>query len=323
MKLSRPISTLLHSELFECYNKKCGYDSRNHSSLEIGEDLCLQGTGQMSLVRSYAFALFLILLLSLHNGIPDSCESDSIDQLSRLENRCFDTTHISNWWSYIWCFRQEIRQVHYDESHQIVETNKLLGSYILEESRALKEVYRRNISDCDSADGTLTKRHAIVEISCCRDEKWSAMHDRFRSIAELGTFIESVTEPTQCSYLLKVCSELVCAPTNKAKKLVECASNLIFRGDNEQISDKFSNSDSFELAGPDFVDFLVDQITHIQFDKDIDGSSAISAYMSKAIQAAHLDRVRKMFNHGYDMYMLHAQPEVNSASRINAYAIRS
>ena len=271
----------------------------------------------MSLVRSYAFALFLILLLSLHNGIPDSCESDSIDQLSRLENRCFDTAHISNWWSYIWCYRHEIRQVHYDESRQIVETNNLLGSYILDESRALKEIHRRNISDCDSVDGAPTKRHASVEISCCRDEKWSAMHDRFRSIAELGTFIESVTEPTQCSYLLKVCSDLVCAPLNTAKKLAECASNLTFLGDNEQIND------SFELAGPDFVDFLVDQITHITIGKETSSSSASITYMSKGMQSAHLDRVRKMFNHGYDMYMLHAQPEVNSVFRTNTLTLHS
>lgn len=261
----------------------------------------------MIVAKSNTFLLFLLLFLPQHKEISGSCESNSTDQLSRLENKCFDTTHIPGWWSYIWCFRDNITQVHYDESRQVIETNNLIGSYVLDESRLLEHVYRRNTSECQSTLGSSIKRQANVVISCCRDDKWSAMHDRFRAIAELATFVESVTEPTQCTYLLKVCSDLVCPPNNP----IECASSFLFRGDNDKISDESKNSHSFELAGPDFLDFLADQVVHVHLHDDVKISSSSSAYMTKGMQAAHLNRVREMFYHGYDMYMLHAQPEVS------------
>ena len=257
----------------------------------------------MRAVNICATLFCLVLLISERDGSPD-------DVLAPLKSKCFDTSHVPGWWSYIWCFRDSVEQLHYDSSRDVIEANKLIGNYIGEESQSQKEVYRRKIADCQSAPGTYVPRRADVTISCCRDEKWSAMHDRFRENSVFGTFIESVTEPSPCVYMLRVCSDLICSTISNPRVLAETTSRLLkTRGCDKSLDDEDERDDTSAPSQHGFVDFIVDQIDYIS-DK---GSIKGDAYLSEASQLLQLDRVRNIFIHGYDMYMEHAQPQARYA----------
>ena len=284
-----------------------------------------------------SIAVFLIVSVSRHQGQTQDKGTDSENVLSLdgvlspLRNRCFDTTHIPSWWSYVWCFKNDVRQVHYDDSHT-VETSNLIGSYVKQESSLLKEVYRSNVSDCQTETGISILRRADVIISCCREERWSAMHDRLDEGAVLGTFVERAEEPSKCVYILNVCSDLLCTDNSRPAGLDEnqhstsISSSGLNRHDSinsepitsirdregEHNREPTTSSreasrdpvDTLERSAPHFIDFLVDQISRIG------ESPSDGAHLTRSAQLGQLERVREMFSHGYDMYMKHAQPEV-------------
>jgi hypothetical protein len=261
----------------------------------------------MKIVLSRWFIISFLLLLLAHNyeGLADNNDLLATDVLSILTDKCFDTVHLPGWWSYVWCFRDEVRQIHYDQS--IIETNNLIGKFMEQESSLHKEIYRRNISDCQSASGQPLIRRTEVAISCCRDSVHSSdMYHKFEPKVEFGTYIESVTERLPCMYSMLVCSDLVCPPVMVSISTAGGVSTPVdighYRRLNKDAEEDLLIEDT-EDAAPDFVEFIVDQINHVS---DV-GSNP---FLSKVEQSAHLDRVRAMFHHGYDMYMQHAQPEV-------------
>lgn len=120
------------------------------------------------------------------------------------------------------------------------------------------------------------------------------MHDRFESVADLGTFIESVTEVNLCEYHLKVCSDLICPSDSDQSDLVQT--------DFLRTTNKFDTKYISSLRG--FSDFVMEEVSSSQ-------RSGGAAFVAVIEQSSNLERVRNMFQYGYDMYMQYAQPEVN------------
>ena len=250
---------------------------------------------KLKLTYLFIIGLFIFSFIERHHGLSEEIDPKNIDLLSPLKNKCFDTSHIPSWWSYVWCFRDDIRQMHVDESQNVVQSYHFIGKFVPSESQSHKQVYRHNISDCQSISGLSLLRYADVVISCCRDENWSSMHERFESMAGLGTFIESVTEASECEYHLKVCSDLVCPKlTNKD------GSTRGAVGNNLTSRSYGLKQDSIAFGFSNFLKDQIDRVRNIPSD----------VFVSEADQSSKLVRVRKMFQHGYDMYMEHARPEV-------------
>lgn len=241
-------------------------------------------------------AIYFFVLFERHNSLIEVHARDKPDPLSPLANKCFDTAHLTSWWSYVWCFRDDVQQMHFDENRNVIESYHFIGKYIPRESLPYREVFRHNASDCQSLSGLSILRHADVIISCCRNENWSAMHDRFESMSELGTFIESVSENTECEYSIRVCSDLLCPILDIYSQTSSDSSSFP--------SGRIDNSKPYDTA-PGFTDFLMEQNHHTTH-------YGVDTYVTEADQSTNLDRVREMFYHGYDMYMMHAQPQVIS-----------
>ena len=253
------------------------------------------GSNRQIIVRFLA-VISLIVLFERNDSLAEVYSREKPDPLSPLANKCFDTSHLKSWWSYVWCFRDDVRQMHFDENRDVIESYNFIGKYVPHESLPYREVFRHNTSDCQSLSGLFVLRHANVIISCCRNENWSAMHDRFESISELGTFIESVSENAECEYNIRVCSDLLC-PTLDIRRAAESDQNRF-------PSEREDNYEHYDTA-PGFEEFLAEQNDHsIRHPGD--------AYVTEIVQSTKLDRVREMFYHGYDMYMANAQPEVIS-----------
>lgn len=224
--------------------------------------------------------LFVIVaLLLIHNYDGLSADNDEYGELlSVLSNKCFDTGHIPSWFTYVWCFQANIREISTDHSQVPIERIDLIGSFILKESDSLNEVYSHNSSDCRSDTGEYLSRRGKVSISCCSGIH--ADYDRLKSNSELGTFIESVEFPSACRYYIKVCSDLICT------------------GDGNNHMPEYVDS----TPDPEFVNFIMDQMNDV-------GDPETKTFMTESEQLEHLERVRAMFHYGYDMYMEHAQPE--------------
>jgi Glucosidase II beta subunit-like protein len=248
---------------------------------------------RINLSSAFLSTILLTAFVLCHTGSSKNYVTENIDPLSPLQNKCFDTAHLPSWWSYIWCFRREIWQRHRDDSKNIIDSHNFIGKFVPNESHMYNEVYKHNTSNCLSASGLSVLRHAKVMISCCRGKSWSVMHDRFESVADLGTFIESVTEVNLCEYHLKVCSDLVCAADRDQ-------SDLVHR-DHLRVTNKFDAKYPSSLKG--FSDFVMEEVSSSQ-------RSGGAGYVAINEQSSNLERVRNMFHYGYDMYMQFAQPEV-------------
>ena len=258
-------------------------------------------------VVRFLAVISLIVLFERHDSLAEVYSRERPDPLSPLADKCFDTSHLTSWWSYIWCFRDDVRQMHFDENRDVIESYHFIGKYVPHESLPYREVFRHNTSDCQSLSGLFVLRHADVIISCCRNENWSAMHDRFESISELGTFIESVSENDECEYNIRVCSDLLCP----ALDIHRAAEN----DPNRSPSSRIDNYKHYDTA-PGFTDFLAEQNYHsIHHHAD--------AYVTEADQSAKLDRVREMFYHSYDMYMTYGQPQVTSRIFLSQIPLRN
>jgi hypothetical protein len=226
---------------------------------------------------TFFFFILALLLIRNYDGLPSDNDEYS-ELLSVLNNKCFDTGHIPSWLTYVWCFRANIREIYVDHNLEPIERIDLIGSFISKESDALNEVYSHNSSDCRSDTGEYLSRRGEVSISCCSGIH--ADYDNLKSNSELGTFIESVEFPSACRYNIKVCSDLICTGN-----------------DSDDLSE---HGDS--TPDPEFIHFILDQMNDI-------GNSETKTFMTKSEQLEHLERVRRMFHYGYDMYMEHAQPQ--------------
>ena len=148
--------------------------------------------------------------------------------LNKLDNICLDSTHLNEYWTYILCYKQHITQVHIDKdsNNNIIngERQNIFEKYI--ESPATFpssklndnaiQYYRSHNSDC-SADGvTYIQRNMQVQYKCCDNIAiLNYIHLTSSNAYETHqyTFIESITEPNTCNYIMNICTELLCSPS--------------------------------------------------------------------------------------------------------------
>ena len=158
--------------------------------------------------------------------------------LNKLNNICLDSSHLNDYWTYILCYKQHITQVHIDKesNNNIInsEHQNNFDEYIESPSASSSsksndntlQYYRSHNSDC-SADGiTYTQRNMQVQYKCCEHMRiLNYIHLTSSNIYETHqyTFIESITEPNTCTYIMNICTELLCStsksPLNTHLKL--------------------------------------------------------------------------------------------------------
>jgi hypothetical protein len=168
--------------------------------------------------------IFAVSLLLWRNGAQ--IIDEKFEGLDQLSGKCFDTAHIPQWWSYTWCYRKGIRQVHYNFQLKAVEAHNNIGDFVGKESQPFRHIYRTTAADCALENGEAHKRQAVVEIFCCEESVMVARRQLEKSA--VSTFIERVEEPAPCNYVIRVCSDLACAPKrNATKQAPEIDNNLI------------------------------------------------------------------------------------------------
>ena len=168
------------------------------------------------------FATILVLTSRLGDGkqsgdtsrevgnSPD--EHEGMDLVSPLVDQCFNNIFMAEWWSYVWCFGDHVRQIHYNHHSQRIETENQIGNFVPDESGPRHHIYRSEEADCivDEKSGLLGTRYAEVTMECCEE---TGRHVPFPEVATEagGTVIAAVNEPVPCSYYLTVCSEKLCS----------------------------------------------------------------------------------------------------------------
>lgn len=233
---------------------------------------------------------------TVHGAEDQFSEHDqdrSLQALAVLENRCLDSLYQPEWWSYIWCYKQNMSQVHFDHQIKAIVTSNNLGDFSEEESSATHHVYRNSVPDCALATGALVTRYVETMIQCC-DQHVVANYQRLGKIYETNhrTFIASVVEPQQCSYYVTICSELLCK--------IEAEDSNTYRTPNQPEPDE-TIEDSANSAG--------------RKSTRKSGQPQVQ-WVDEAAQSALLSRVRAMFIHGYDSYLQNAYPEVSTKSQM-------
>lgn len=218
---------------------------------------------------------------SVHGADNHLIDDETIfDALRPLENKCLDSLYQPDWWSYIWCYRDGVRQVHFDHQEKEITTTHFLGEFSEDESSARHHIYRNSMADCIPDNGGLSTRYVETSIRCC-DENTVSNYRRFGKLYESNqrSFIESVTEPRQCAYYINICTELLC---DEGKR---------------------DNGAYTEEVGRDLLDERHPIIPSKRTQKQ-------STSVDSVTQEKLLERVSAMFIHGYDSYLQHAFPEV-------------
>ena len=70
------------------------------------------------------FFLASYFLIFVNSSVPETSRGKSKNKsttittdLSKLENQCIPTIDTSaEWWSYIWCYKNNLQQIHVDQS---------------------------------------------------------------------------------------------------------------------------------------------------------------------------------------------------------------
>ena len=229
---------------------------------------------------------------TVHGAEDQFSERDqhrSLEALAVLENKCLDSLYQPEWWSYIWCYKKNMSQVHFDHQLKVIVTSNNLGEFSEEESSATHHIHRSSVPDCALASGALATRYVETMIQCC-DQHVVANYRRLGKIYEMNhrTFIASVVEPHQCSYYATICSDLLCKLETEDSSFQQSQNHP----EPEEAVERSRNS-----AGR--------RATRKQ-----SGQQQLS-WVDEATQSALLGRVRAMFIHGYDSYLQNAYPEVS------------
>ena len=150
-------------------------------------------------------------------------DKNNANLLNKLNIMCLDSTHLNEYWTYVLCYKQHITQVHInkDSDNDIINSehqNKfdeyIKSSTISKSNDHTIQYYRSHNSHC-SADGiTYTQRVMQVQYKCCDNTAiLNYIHLTSSNIYETHqyTFIESITEPNICTYMMNICTELLCS----------------------------------------------------------------------------------------------------------------
>ncbi len=207
------------------------------------------------------------------NSNLNSNLNSKLNQLDALQKVCINSFHQPEWWSYILCYKDNIKQVHIHPETKNIEEEHEIGKYVAQLSSKLIHTYQSSTASCMSSNKKV-KRTMKVHFKCC-DHATTATYKHSDTSTTLDhnyrTFIEVVYEPVPCSYVMQVCSDILCS----SKKVLTS-------------------------PGKHQFNFTTGEMDNINSE----------SYVSPKHQLELRERVRNMFFHGYHSYMDHAFPEV-------------
>ena len=239
----------------------------------------------------------------------------TVPNLSLLEDKCYNTISLLEWWSYVWCYKKSVRQIHFNHAQKIVESENNLGEFISEESGVDHQIFRSAKADCVMENtGEILFRYVEVTLMCCEEEDKKpkkpanpiSNHPPPSSSSspsppnplplDLEALIVTVTEPVPCSYYLTVCTESLCRGSSSDPGGGSATARVATSKDKE-------NGDATEA--------MEDGSHSVQRERPSKHSRTVAP--SREQQQELLERVRFMFYHAYDNYMLNAFPDVRLA----------
>mmetsp|Transcript_32612 Transcript_32612/g.51962 ORF Transcript_32612/g.51962 Transcript_32612/m.51962 type:complete len:1085 (+) Transcript_32612:389-3643(+) len=231
--------------------------------------------------------------------------------LKALEEECI-TFETGGWWKYRWCHKNGIRQYHDERNGKIVvewSTGEYLGRVSLGATiqpganRGAPSYLSYRYVNGQKCVETGAGRTTEVRIQCCSSSKRFNVKSLSGKVSDLAS-ITSVAEVKQCSYLFLVCSPVLCSlpsiwasvqsPLTEgaggdSQLQSEVAENVDEDGEDEKWTVKHDSNDDVETG-----------IDDIEEDKPISMSDSEKDDLG--------ERVRDMFYHGYDAYMMYAFP---------------
>lgn len=271
-------------------------------------------------------------------------------QLDILQGLCFDSFHQPEWWSFIWCYKSVIKQIHINPNTGIFEAENDLGSRLSPSSTPYSHMYESDLKQCSTGTGNsiLVKRRTKIQIKCC-DSTTIKNYQHFANDmynSKHKTFIEVVYEVSPCSYVFQVCSELVCHHSeyqsdntqdyDDSDDEADSVDNIQFDSSSSSSGTRNNNNNIIPSTQQSLIE--IPQIsttqskkksrrksTRINRDKgSLYSYSSINSnqnqqqqqqvktsIISLQTQEEARERVRKMFFHGYKSYIDHAFPMVS------------
>lgn len=263
----------------------------------------------ISRVGAILILVVVIVVIRSDRGVDSASEGGA--EMSPLAGQCFNNIFMAEWWSYVWCYGDHVRQIHFNHHSQRIESENQIGSFVPEESGERHHIYRSEKADCisDEKMGTMTHRYAEVTLECCEE---TGRHIPFPEVANEagGTVISEVREPVPCSYYVTICSEKLCDPTKTSKS----------SSSTQEKSTSSSPSQTGSLgvgSGPVTLDVNDHggggtHITQASFPMDsifLQKQANIPSIPDLGEQGEAREKVREMFYHGYDSYIANAFPE--------------
>lgn len=116
---------------------------------------------------------------------------------------CTNTFHLNEWWTYEWCDKIHIRQVHFNSPLGFILQQFTLVYTSQKNENEINNVeniqyFFDKSSVCAVLDGNINAyRTAVVSVICCIN-------------SNIGTFISQVIEIEICKYNIQICSESEC-----------------------------------------------------------------------------------------------------------------
>lgn len=265
---------------------------------------------------------------NLVNAQSPKLEGDeALESLLPLENKCFDTLDVPEWWSYVWCYRMHVNQVNYDYKLKKVASMSRLGDFMEEESSVDHQIFRNIEADCLADSGEYLYRYVEVTLICCDGmeghKPGSPQHNQQLKKQNELAFIESVVEPTPCSYYLRVCTNLICSntkkydisskPSNQPPPLIVPIQNLnqnVFlqkkiKSKMELLKEK--DKEKRKLKTNKIINNLAVSSSELK-NRDNIKLAKQTNILTKGKQLELVEKVKEMFYHGYNSYMDNAFP---------------
>ena len=279
------------------------------------------------LLRSCVWVTFLYLLPifsysnkdDLNDKTPHILATKPTDQVSLLDplsNICLDSLHFTDWWTYILCYKADIKQIHLNVATQKIETEIIIGKFdssslsMTGNASSVMQIYVTNSEDCYSASkGKHLKRKVSVLYRCC-DRTVVDAYKLFDKQTGLNnyekkqkTFIEAVYEPLPCSYSIPVCTELLCAaapssPANTVAAQAKLSSPHTKKEGTPTVPSRYNKQTSASAAASNYDG-------HTGYARHDGGAASL---VSPEAQLDARNRVKTMFFHAYNSYMKYAYP---------------
>jgi hypothetical protein len=259
---------------------------------------------------------------NLINAQSPKLEGDeALESLIPLENKCFDTLDVPEWWSYVWCYRMHVNQVNYDYKLKKVASMSRLGDFMEEESSVDHQIFRNIEADCLADSGEYLYRYVEVTLICCDGmeghKPGSPQHNQQLKKQNELAFIESVVEPTPCSYYLRVCTNLICSNSNSngvfSSKPIQPPPVIVpiqKLNQNSLLQKKIkSKMESLREKDKENIKLKTKKNNIAVSSSELKNQDNIKLnILTKEKQLKLVEKVKEMFYHGYNSYMDNAFP---------------